>query len=55
MMDAEEYQRRQNQSNPERYLEFQKLHEELAQLCEHWANQVDLAELEAAKKAGPSQ
>jgi hypothetical protein len=41
MKDAEEYERRKDQSNAERYPEFQKLH---AELCEHWANQVHLAE-----------
>lgn len=39
--DAEEYQRRIHETGAERYLEFEKIHREMAELCEHWGDQQD--------------
>ena len=46
---VEAYEKHKSESNAERYLEFQKLYEEMAELCEHWGNQADLAAFEASK------
>lgn len=48
-MQVEAYEQHKSYSNAERYLEFQKLYEELAELCDYWGDQADLAAFEASK------
>lgn len=45
-MDREEYEQRikNDQSHPGRCLELEKLHLEIAELCEYWADQADRAQ-----------
>ena len=50
--DAEDYEKNKGGGyDPGRYLEYKRIHEEMAELCDYWGTQADLAALEASKAA----